>query len=124
MSKKERQRIHWSTTLEPEFEIYHFEQSDPTQLSRLGISDFAIPQPTNTWLGSNATNINSLPSSAIQLGKGLISTASSKNKVVDLTGKEKFEIHWSTNLTPAQNLNMPKLEGIQYIGNNLAEKVV
>ena len=70
--KKERQKIHWISPVEPEFEIYHYESDD---------------------------------------GK----------KVIDLKGREKFEVHWSANLSPAQNLTSPHLERIEYIGNNLVE---
>jgi hypothetical protein len=45
----------------------------------------------------------------------------SSKKVVDIKGREKFEVHWSTNLSQVQNLTSPKLEKIIYTDNNIGE---
>lgn len=120
--KKERQRIYWTTTVEPEFEISHFERDDLTQNSLLGIAGIFGSQSTNKGLGLGIVNASvPPPPPPLGLGQGLLSQAASHKKVVDFTGKEKFDIHWSTNLSQAQNLTAPKLEKIQYMGNNLAE---
>lgn len=119
--KKERQRIHWVTTLETEFEIYHYEYDDSTEgLASAGV--FAPP----LGLGGSLLRTQDLASAGVSapplgLGGSLLHKAVSRKKVVDLTGKDKFEIHWNTNLSQAQNLTAPKLEKILYGGNNLSE---
>lgn len=103
--KKERQRIHWITTLETEFEIYHNRYEDSEGLA----------------VGTPATGRAVLSLSSAVGKQSLLRRAISQRKVVDLTGKDKFEIHWNTNLSQAQNLTAPKLEKILYMGNNLPE---
>lgn len=119
--KKDRQRIYWSTTLEPEFEIYHFEREAPQPNALLGLGDISMPQSKNALLNLGASGgiVPPPPPSPGIIG-GLLELGSQK-KVIDLTGKDRFEIHWSTNLSQAQNLTSPKLEKIQYMGNNLVE---
>ena len=119
--KKERQRIYWTTTLEPEFEIYHYERDDSYQNTLSLLSESLMPPPTNRGLGRrlHTSNVPSPPPPPSP--QGLLGLAASQKKVVDIKGKEKFEVHWSTNLSQAQNLTALKLEKIQYLGNNIAE---
>lgn len=105
--KKERQRIYWVTTVEPEFEISHYEREEPQQNALLGLADLGS-QPAGGLAGA-------------QRGLGLLGGALSSKKVVDIKGREKFEVHWSTNLSQAQNLTSPKLEKIVYEGNDIGE---
>jgi len=117
--KKERQRIYWTTTVEPEFEIYHYENSETIQNPL-----FTLPEimASKSISNSSAFSLSSMnippPPPPNALGQGF---GAQQKKVIDRKGKEKFEVHWSTNLSQAQNLTAPKLEKIQYIGNNLAE---
>lgn len=122
--KKEQRRIHWITIVEPEFEICHFEDNDqrPNQLQSL--AEILNPQSTNKGFGIGAQNAStalSALSQKLRVG-GLLGAVASQKKIVDLTGKDKFEIHWSTTLSQAQNLTAPKLDSIQYMGNNLTEE--
>ena len=124
--KKERQRIHWITTVEPEFEIYHYERDDTYQntLSSLPLPESLRSPHTNKGLSMDlsTSNVPSLPPPPpVGLGKALLGLTARRKKVVDFAGKEKFEVHWNTNLSQAQNLTAPKLEKIQYLGNNLYE---
>lgn len=105
--KKERQRIYWASTVEPEFEISHYEREEPQQNALLGLADLGS-QPSGGLAG-------------VQRGLGLLGAALPSKKVVDIKGKEKFEVHWSTNLSQAQNLTSPKLEKIVYAGNGIGE---
>jgi len=105
--KKERQRIHWVSSVEPEFEISHSVREAPQQNALLGLAD----------LGSQSSG----GLASAQRGLGLIGNALSSKKVIDIEGKEKFEVHWSTNLSQAQNLTTPKLEKISYEGNGVGE---
>ncbi|MCH7552303.1 hypothetical protein IIB49_02855 [Patescibacteria group bacterium] len=57
----------------------------------------------------------------VQRGLGLLGAASSSKKIVDIKGNEKFEVHWSTNLSQAQNLTSPKFEKIIHVGNDIGE---
>lgn len=110
--KKNRQRIYWISTIEPEFEIYHYESKEP-----LGIGD--SPSSPSQFPGILQPSLPNLPASELSLG--LFSQRASGKKIIDLKGREKFEVHWSTNLSQAQNLTALKLENIKYVGNNLAE---
>lgn len=121
--KKERQRIHWITTVEIEFEIYHFERIDTSQDSLFGSQQTLSTQSPNKEIGKGISNLNSLspPPATPSLGLGLLGRTLSQKKIVDFTGKEKFEIHWSTTLSRTRHLTGPKLEKILYIGNDLPE---
>lgn len=116
--KKERQRIHWVSPVEPEFEIYHYEEGVENQNPLAGLANAISPQTPN-----KGEVVSMPPPSLAQLGltRGLLGSALSQKKVVDLKGREKFEVHWSANLSQAQNLTSLKLENILRIGNNLAE---
>ncbi|MEJ1416995.1 MAG: PIN domain-containing protein [Candidatus Sedimenticola sp. (ex Thyasira tokunagai)] len=116
--KKERQRIYWTTIIEVEFEIYHFDVDDTHQNRLASLAESLMPTPPNKGLSVGLLTSNVPPPPPPQ---GLLGIASPPKKVVDIKGKEKFEVYWSTNLSQAQNLTMPKLEKIQYLGNNLSE---
>ena len=105
--KKERQRIHWVSTVEAEFEISHYEHEEPQRNALLGLAD----------LGSQSSSSKI----TVQRGLGLLGAASSSKKIVDIKGNEKFEVHWSTNLSQAQNLTSPKFEKIIHVGNDIGE---
>jgi len=117
--KKVRQRIYWVSTVEPEFEISHYEREEPQRNALYGLTDVSSPS-----LGIETTS----PSSLGGLGGiggvgslGLLGSLGSSKKVIDIKGKEKFEVHWSTSLSQAQNLTSPNLEKIVYVGNNVGE---
>lgn len=116
--KKDRQKVYWVSPIEPEFEIFHYEQEGNTQSALASIADFLKVQTQ-----SPGEKSESPPPHPAQRGlaQGLLGSALSRKKVVDLKGREKFEVHWSANLTQAQNLSTPKLEKIQYMGNNITE---
>ena len=105
--KKERQRIFWVSAVEPEFEISHYKYVEPQQNALSGLAD----------LGSQS--LGGLASA--QRGLGLLGTALSSKKIIDMKGREKFEVHWSANLSQAQNLTSPRLEKITHIGNDFEE---
>lgn len=100
--KKEKSKLFWITPLQPEFELYHYEASDD-----------AVPQNSLAMLGSQNE------SSTKTLLTGLLGGTS--KRVTDAEGRDLFEVHWSTNLSKAQNLTAPKLEKIVYLGNNLSD---
>lgn len=96
--RKDKSRIYWTTSVQPDFELYHYEKS----------SD-ATPNPYMHTENSER--------------EGLLSTLlGSGRKVVDYTGRDMFEVHWSANLSQAKNLTSPRLEKIVYAGNNLSEQ--
>lgn len=107
--KKNRQRIHWISVVEPEFEIYHYEPS-PTgsseRNSTFGLSG-SIPPPTK----------------ARQLGLlgGLESLLGSSpgTQIIDHKGRERFEVHWSASVTQSKTLTKPTIDEIKYLGNTL-----
>lgn len=115
--KKDRQKIHWVTPVETEFEVYHYEKDVAGQNALAGLADLFAAQSK----GLSKTT-ETPPSHAAQGGLGLLGSALSQKKVVDLKGRDKFEIHWSTTLSQAQNLTSPKLVKIEYVGNNLSEE--
>ncbi len=100
--KKDKSRIHWTSSVQPEFELYHYESTD-------------VPEPLNALASQGLQKESST--------KGIIAgiLGGNNKKVIDQTGRDYFEVHWSTNLSRAQNLTAPKLEKISYIGNDLSE---
>jgi hypothetical protein len=107
--KKDRLRIDWASTIQIEFETYHYEDETPSTID---------PSSRKTGLDymSSARQI------AEQQGIRLLGGNQSFKKVVDLKGKDRFEIHWSTSLSQAKNLTNPKLEKIVYLGDDLSEQ--
>jgi len=101
--KKERSRIYWTTSIEAEFQLYHFEN--------------------NETLSNDLTSEDTSSSGIARLiGRAtLLGGMASNKKVVDQTGKDIFEVLWSTNLSHAQNLTSPKIEKISYQGNDLSD---
>lgn len=115
--KKDRQKIFWITPVEPEFEIFHYEQEGNSQSTLARIADL---------LGTRTEGLEDAkspprPAQGGLSAAGLLGGALSRKKIIDLKGREKFEVHWSANLSQAQNLTSPKLEKIQYMGNNISE---
>lgn len=97
--KKDKSRIYWTSSVQPEFEIYHFEKSDN--------------EDTSNILASK---------SDVSSARSLLSGIANQKKVVDFTARDLFEVHWSTNLSAAKNLTAAKLESIVYLGNDLADE--
>jgi hypothetical protein len=116
--KKERQRVHWVSMVEPEFEVYHYELAERGENALLGLAGMMGSQSSNTLTNALIAPPVATPGG---LGRGFLGEALPSKKIVDLKGKEKFEVHWSTSLSQAQNLTSPKLEKIQYVGNNVNE---
>lgn len=115
--KKDRQQIYWVTPVEPEFEIYHYENDGTDQNPFAGLADLFAAQ------SKGITNIADTPSSQLIQGGlgGILGGALPQKKITDLKGRDKFEVHWSTTLSQAQNLTSPKLVKIEYVGNSLPE---
>ena len=114
--KKEGQRIHWISPVEAEFKICHYESDERTEqfFERLGIMESQIPGKREV--------VNRPPSPPPPKSPGsLLGFGLNQKKVVDFKGREKFEVHWSANLSSAHNLTSPHLETIQYVGNHLDE---
>lgn len=123
--KKERQHIHWINTVKVEFEIYHYEQTEviPMRTGLGGLEEAMRAQQIGKVLtiGKGVTIVSdhiSPPAARGLLGLGAYAN---QKKVVDFTGKDKFEIHWNTTLSVAHNLTSAKLEKIEYLGNDLED---
>lgn len=121
--KKDRQRIYWISTIETEFEIYHYEGKE---LQGIGVPSYSLSTSSGviqTPLSSLDLGIKSshFPPPDSGLSQGLLGQDASQKKIIDLKGREKFEVYWSTNLSRVQNLTTPRLKNIRYVGNNLAE---
>jgi len=93
--KKERQRIYWTTSIKRDYEIYHFGDTEtPSTIHQSKLAALA----------------------------GRRFRTPVPDKVIDSVGKEIFEVHWSTNLSQAQNLTLPKIEKILYVGTEPTEE--
>lgn len=101
--KKDKSRVYWTTSVQPEFELYHTEESDEKKNENPFIIQTENPAKKGILSG--------LLDLGLDLGK----------KVVDFKGRDIIEVHWNTNLSQAKNLTAPKLEKIVYIGNDLSE---
>lgn len=106
--KKEKARVHWVTTVEPEFELFHYEK-EQTQNSTQASLDDALRDIGKPSLGN------------LMIRNRLLSEFQQK-KVIDATGRDRFEVHWSANLSPAKNLTHPKVEKITYVGYEASDK--
>lgn len=116
--KKERQQIYWVTPVEPEFEIYHYERDGDGQNALAGLADLFLAQSKGL-----STATETPPSQVAQGGlSGFLGASLPQKKIIDIKGRDKFEVHWSTTLSQAQNLTSPKLIKIEYVGNNLPEQ--
>lgn len=115
--RKERQRIHWISPIEPEFEIYHYESDERTEKLFEGLGGIWGSQMPSKGEVVNKPS----PSPTPKTPGGILGFGLNQKKIVDLKGRDKFEVHWSANLSSAQNLTSPHLEKIQYVGNNLEE---
>tara|TARA_B100000446_G_scaffold185080_1_gene208395 strand:- start:78 stop:1205 length:1128 start_codon:yes stop_codon:yes gene_type:complete len=100
--KKVKSKINWTSMVEPEFDLYHMEDDAKTAADSL----------------SEIFSSQSKGGSPRMAGLGSLLTA---KKVVDHTGRDLFEVHWSAVLSQAGNLTKPKIEKINYLGNDLAE---
>lgn len=116
--KKDRQKIFWITPVEPEFEIFHYEQEGNSQSTLALIADLLGPRTEGL---EDAKSPPRHPAQGGLSAAGLLGSALPRKKVIDLKGREKFEVHWRANISQAQNLTSPKLEKIQYMGNNITE---
>lgn len=96
--RKDKSRIYWTSSVKPEFELYHMEKLEEDKV----VNPFAQTE-SPAKIGLIGTF----------LGTG--------KKVVILNGKDIFEVHWNTNLSASKNLTAPKLEKITYEGNDLPE---
>jgi hypothetical protein len=99
--KKVKSRIYWTSSIQPEFEVFHYENADPE-----GASD--VIGALSSW-------------SDKEFKKGLFTQLTNKKRVVDFTARDVFDVHWSTNLSSAKNLTAPKLEDIEYVGDDIGD---
>ena len=96
--KKNKSRLYWVTSIEPEFELYHFD-----------------------FYGQHISNDYASFLSEKNAYSSFLEKLSESSRVIDYNAKDIFEVHWSCNLTSAHNLTSPKIEKIEYLGNTLNE---
>ena len=115
--RKERQRIHWVSTIAVDFEIFHNEPEVTAQDSLAALASLV-----GGLASTKGTDTQSSSTPFAQVGKRLgLANALRQKKIIDMNGKDKFEVHWSASLSQAHNLTSPKLETIKYAGNGLSE---
>ena len=125
--KKEKQRIYWSSSIEVEFEIFHYEQSSPDLLESNPYRSGLASPPDLFGLGNkigipphSAFGLSSVPPPpSTIMGRGLFGGGT---KIVDGKGRDIFDVRWSTNLSQARNLTALRLEDIQHLGNSLMDE--
>jgi hypothetical protein len=109
--KKTRQRVHWITSIQAEYEITHFEFKT-TVPDAHGIGDINIPANSSTNIQSESRGFRSLGDAA---RRGILENFG--NYVTDQKGREKFEVHWSVSITQSnKSLTKPTIDDIKYIG--------
>ncbi|WP_295624103.1 PIN domain-containing protein [uncultured Nitrosomonas sp.] len=117
--KKVRQRIHWVSVIEPEFEIYHIENKSQDSAFTSSLSKLAGMEPATAkyWSLVNEGIIQAKPQ---VIKQGLLGTTFADTEIiVDHKGRDRFEVQWSANITPSKNLTKPTIDEIKYMGNNL-----
>lgn len=120
--KKVRQRVHWISMVEPEFEIYHYEDADSPPDNEFGRALAGLAGLADRNRGAHGASEFGLKETAASraFGKGLLSQALSQIKVTDLEGRDRFEVHWSVSLSQAENLVRPSIDEIKYDGHSLS----
>lgn len=100
--KKDKNIIYWMSKIEPEFEIYKYDQKISTGGPELGLRG-----------GESSTATN--PGEGLK-GLTILSALANQTKVTAWTGRDRFEVYWNCNLSSAHNLTSPKLEKIVHRG--------
>ena len=98
-NRKERQRTYWITTIVVDAKLFRYQHSTlPTSSQPMTLSE----------LGRKV--------SAIDFSDILTRSLSSPEKQEIGTGRTKFQLHWSVNITQAGHLTSPRIEKLELIG--------
>lgn len=98
--KKDKQRVYWFTQVEIDCEFFKYERATSSE---------------QTTAGSILDKLQDTAQSGGQTHNRFLELLDMPVKKEAGEGKTIFEIHWSVNITQADNLTRPKLEEIKFI---------
>ena len=98
-NRKKRQRTYWITTITVDAKLFTYQHPTvPTSSTPLHLSDFGRVVPGIDWK------------------ELLVGSLQSPEKQEIRTGRTKFQVNWSVNITQANHLASPRIETIELIG--------
>ena len=98
-NRKEKQRTYWTTTITVDAKLLKYQRPTvPTISMPAGLADFGQLAPGIDWK------------------ELLVGSHQRLEKQEIRTGKTKFQVHWSVNITQSTRLTSPRIEKLQLIG--------
>ena len=98
-NRKEKQRTYWTTTITVDAKLFKYQRPTvPTSSTPLRLSDFGRVAPGIDWK------------------ELLVGSLQSPEKQEIRTGRTKFQVHWSVNITQSARLTSPRIEKLELIG--------
>ena len=98
-NRKERQRTYWITTITVDAKLFTYQHPTvPTSSTPLHLSDFGRVVPGIDWK------------------ELLVGSLQSPEKQEIRTGRTKFQVNWSVNITQSDRLTSPLIEKLELIG--------
>ena len=98
-NRKERQRTYWITTIAVDAKLFKYQRPTvPTSSALFTLENFPQLAPGMDWSQILDRNVERLEKQEIG------------------SGRTKFQVHWSVNITQAGRLASPKIEKLELIG--------
>ena len=112
-NRKERQRTYWITTIAVDAKLFEYQRPTvPTSSELTMLPDFSgMP----SGIGSTLADFGQVPS-GIHWQEVLTGSPQRREKQEIKTGRTKFQVHWSVNITSAGRLVSPRIEELELIG--------
>ena len=98
-NRKEKQRTYWITTITVDAKLFKYQRPTlPASSMPAGLADFGLLAPGIDWKELLAGSHPRLEKQEIR------------------TGRTKFQVHWSVNITQSTHLTSPRIEKLELIG--------
>ena len=111
--RKEGQRTYWVTTIAVEAKLFEYQRPTVPTSSELTTPLDFLRMPSE--IGSTLADFGQVPS-GIDWQKVLTGSPQRLEKQEIGTGRTKFQVHWSVNITSTGRLASPRIEKLELIG--------
>ena len=111
--RKEGQRTYWVTTIAVEAKLFEYQRPTVPTSSELTTPLDFLRMPSE--IGSTLADFGQVPS-GIDWQKVLTGSPQRLEKQEIGTGRTKFQVHWSVNITSTARLASPRIEKLELIG--------
>ena len=111
--RKEGQRTYWVTTIAVEAKLFEYQRPTVPTSSELTTPLDFLRMPSE--IGSTLADLGQVPS-GIDWQKVLTGSPQRLEKQEIGTGRTKFQVHWSVNITSTGRLASPRIEKLELIG--------